>query len=77
MRVYNKKGVFFMPEKRTERIDLRVTPTEKKLLQELAAAACLPLTGFLVGLALGDKLGQLIVEGFPKEDLPDQTQPVI
>jgi len=65
-----------MTEKRSERIDLRVTPTEKRQLQFLAAAAGLPLTGFLIGLALGDKLGQLIVEGFPKDQLPDQTQAV-
>ena len=63
-------------ENKSEYLHLRVTPSEKKQLQILAAAAGLPLTGFLVGLALGDKLGQMIVEGFPKDQLPDQTQTV-
>lgn len=57
-------------QNKTEYLHLRVTPEQKKQLQLLAAAAGLPLTGFLLGLALGDKIGQMIVEGFPKEDLP-------
>lgn len=53
-------------DNRTERINLRVTPEEKQRLVEAAAVAGLTLTGYL----LGDKLGQLIIDGFtkPKKD---------
>lgn len=52
---------------RTEQLHLRVTPEEKEALKALAAAAGLSITGFLLGEALGDKLGQMIIEGFSKE----------
>ena len=50
------------PKERTEYIGIRVTPEEKELLKSLAAAAGVSLTGFLVGSAIGDKLGEQIVK---------------
>lgn len=44
------------PKERTEYIGIRVTPEEKKAIREMAAAAGVSITGFLVGMALGDKL---------------------
>lgn len=50
------------PKERTEYIGIRVTPEEKELLKKMAAAAGVSLTGFLVGSAIGDKLGEEIVK---------------
>lgn len=49
------------PKERTESIYMRVTPEEKEALKKLAAAAGMTLTGFLLGEALGDKLGEAII----------------
>ena len=46
------------PKERTEYIGIRVTPEEKEALKALAAAAGVTITGFLLGEALGDKLGE-------------------
>jgi len=46
------------PKERTEYIGIRVTPEEKYLLKKLAAAAGVSLTGYLLGSAIGDKLGE-------------------
>lgn len=43
--------------KKTERIDLRVSPEEKSMLKELAAAAGLTVTGFLLAAVSGAILG--------------------
>lgn len=51
------------PKERTESINIRVTPEEKAALKKLAAAAGMTLTGFLVGEALGEKLGDAILKG--------------
>lgn len=45
------------PKERTEYIGIRVTPEEKDALKRLAAAAGLTITGYLLGEALGEKLG--------------------
>lgn len=50
------------PKERTEYIGIRVTPEEKEAIRRLAAAAGVSLTGFLVGCALGDKLGEKILD---------------
>ena len=50
------------PRERTEYIGIRVTPEEKEQIKKLAALAGLSLTGYLVGQALGDKLGEKILE---------------
>lgn len=51
------------PKERTEYIGIRVTPEEKELIAKLAKAAGVTITGFLVGTALGDKLGDAILNG--------------
>ena len=50
------------PKERTESINIRVTPEEKAALKKLAAAAGMTLTGFLLGEALGEKLGDAILK---------------
>ena len=45
------------PKERTEYIGIRVTPEEKAALKQAAAAAGVTITAFLLGQALGDKLG--------------------
>lgn len=50
------------PKERTEYIGIRVTPEEKEQIRKLAALAGLSLTGYLVGQALGDKLGEKILD---------------
>lgn len=50
------------PKERTEYIGIRVTPEEKAALKKLAAAAGLTITGYLLGEALGDKLGEKFVK---------------
>lgn len=49
------------PKERTEFINIRVTPEEKAALKKLAAAAGMTLTGFLLGEALGEKIGDAII----------------
>ena len=51
------------PKERTESINIRVTPEEKAALKKLAAAAGMTLTGFLVGEALGENLGDALLKG--------------
>jgi len=55
------------PKERTEYIGIRVTPEEKEALKSLAAAAGLTLTGFLLGEALGDKLGEQYLKSRDKK----------
>ena len=55
---------------KTERIDLRVTPEEKTIIQTAAATAGLTITAYLlaqIGLAVGDAIGKAIVEGRDKK----------
>ena len=49
-------------ENRSELMAIRVSETEKAILKELAAAAGVSVGGYLVGLALGDKLGRKLYE---------------
>lgn len=46
----------------TEYIGIRVTPEEKKQITALTKAAGVTITGFLVGAAIGDKIGDVIVK---------------
>lgn len=55
------------PKERTEYIGIRVTPEEKELLKNLAAAAGVSLTGFLLGSAIGDKLGDQYVKSMKRK----------
>lgn len=52
------------PKERTEMLTMRVTPAEKEALQAAAVAAGLSVTAFLLGCALGDKVGQMLIDGF-------------
>lgn len=54
------------PKEKTDTINLRVSPAEKEQLKTLAAAAGLSLSAFLLSMALGDKIGQMIIDGFDK-----------
>lgn len=47
---------------RDARIDLRVSSEEKSKIVSLAAAAGLSVSAYLLGLALGDNLGGVIVD---------------
>ena len=49
-----------MPKK-SARIDLRVTPDEKAAIGKLAAAAGLTVAEFLLSVALGQKIGDVIL----------------
>lgn len=50
------------PKERTEYIGIRVTPEEKELIAALAKAAGATITGFLLGAAIGDRIGDAIVK---------------
>lgn len=50
------------PKERTEYIGIRVTPEEKELITTLAKAAGATITSFLLGAAIGDKIGDTIVK---------------
>lgn len=47
---------------KTDYIGIRVTPEEKKSIYQNAAALGLSVSAFLIGLAAGDKVGQMIVD---------------
>lgn len=55
------------PETKTEVFQLRVTPSEKETLKTLAAAAGVSVAGYILGSALGDAIGQKIIDGFGKK----------
>lgn len=64
------KGVNRMnknPKERTENVNIRVTPAEKEQLKRLAIAAGVSVTGYILGRALGDAIGQTILAGFEKK----------
>lgn len=54
------------PKERTEFVQIRVTPAEKEQLKALAVAAGVSVTGYILGRALGDAIGQTILKGFDK-----------
>lgn len=45
------------PKERTENVNLRVTPEEKRMLKLQAAALGMTVTSYLIGLALGTIAG--------------------
>lgn len=56
--------------KRTERIDLRVTPEEKEQIKQAALTAGLTVTGLLmakIGELAGDMIGKAIIDRRAKE----------
>jgi len=55
------------PKERTEYIGIRVTPEEKEALKKLAQAAGISLTAFLLGSALGDRLGECYLKAQEKK----------
>lgn len=60
--VRRKQGRPPVEDPKTELIRVRVTPEEKRVLVAAAAAAGLTLSGYL----LGDKLGQIMIDGFDR-----------
>lgn len=60
--VRRKQGRPPVEDPKTELIRVRVTPEEKRVLVAAAAAAGLTLSGYL----LGDKLGQMMIDGFDR-----------
>lgn len=60
--VKRKQGRPPVEDPKTELIRVRVTPEEKRVLVAAAAAAGLTLSGYL----LGDKLGQMMIDGFDR-----------
>ena len=63
-------GVLFLAQgvkgakEKTEVISVRLTPDEKSYLKHLAKMAGMSVSAFVVGVCLGDKLGQYIIDGF-------------
>ena len=56
------------PKERTENVNIRVTPAEKEKLKALALAAGLSVTGYVLGCALGDAIGQTMLDGFDRKE---------
>lgn len=52
------------PKEKTDTITMRVSPAEKEQLKAAAAALGLSVSAFLLSMALGDKLGQMMIDGF-------------
>lgn len=59
---YNKKGDLIMKENKSIQIKVRITPTEKKLIDEYIAAMDINLSDFL-RMAIKEALPQSAVEG--------------
>lgn len=51
---------------RTENLHIRLTPEEKKTLQNFAKIAGVSITELIIGILAGDNLGQLIIDNFKK-----------
>ena len=64
IRVQGKKGT----RERSEAVTIRMTPEEKKNVYALAAAAGMTVTAYLIGCGIGDKLGQMVLDGFKGEN---------
>lgn len=54
-------------EKKTEVLQIRLSPSEKEKMKACAAAAGLSVTGFILMECLGEKIGQIILDGFGRE----------
>lgn len=55
---------------KTDTINFRVTPEEKKTIYQNAAALGLSVSAFLIGLAAGDKVVKMILDS-RKQDKKD------
>lgn len=51
---------------RSKTLTIRLTPEELEAIKNGALCAGLTVTAFLVSLAAGDKLGQMMIDGFGK-----------
>ena len=49
---------------KTDVLQIRVTPAQKEQFKLLASAAGLSMTGFILAECLGEKIGQMILDGF-------------
>ncbi len=54
-------------EPRSTTIGVRVSESEKAALKRLAAAAGVSVGAYLLGLALGDAMGQVLIEEVKKD----------
>jgi uncharacterized protein (DUF1778 family) len=52
---------------KSEVLQIRLSPAEKETLKTLAAAAGVSVAGYILGSALGDAIGQKIIDGFGKK----------
>lgn len=52
---------------KTEQINIRVTPDERKKIFENASAVGLSVSALLIGLAAGDKAGEFIAKLIVKD----------
>lgn len=57
---------------RTVRFSLRLTPEEMATMKRAAAAAGMTMTAFVVAETIGDKVGQMILDGF--ENTPPKSK---
>lgn len=55
------------PQTKSEVLQIRLSPAEKETLKTLAAAAGVSVAGYILGSALGDAIGQKIIDGFGKK----------
>lgn len=53
---------------KTEKIEIRCTQEEKEAVKTLALAVGLGMSEFLLSLAIGDKLGQMMIDGWKRKD---------
>lgn len=54
--------VLYLSRSKSERIELRVTPDEKKQLYELATMAGMSVAAYLLGNSIGDRVGDSILK---------------
>lgn len=55
------------PQTKSEVLQIRLSPAEKETLKTLAAAAGMSVAGYILGSALGDAIGQKMIDGFGKK----------
>lgn len=55
------------PQTKSEVLQIRLSPAEKETLKTLAAAAGMSVAGYILGSALGDVIGQKMIDGFGKK----------
>lgn len=59
----------------SEQINIRVTPEEKRLLARKAAALGLTVSGFMLFEALGEELGQMVLDVRDRKKTPQKDLP--